>query len=63
MRACLDLMWPILCLLLAVPPAVIADAPRTGSYQTSFDQTTPLAGGIEIFKRMLHPLCLCPEGG
>ncbi len=43
------------CLLLAASPA-LADAPRTGSYQTTFDQTTPLAGGIEIFRRMLHPL-------
>lgn len=45
------------CLLLAcLASTASADAPRTGSYQTSFDQTTPLAGGIEIFKRMLHPL-------
>lgn len=43
------------CLLLASVPAA-ADAPRTGAYQTSFDQITPLAGGVEIFKRMLHPL-------
>ena len=42
------------CLLLA-PLSASAEAPRTGAYQTSFDQTTPLAGGIEIFKRMLHP--------
>lgn len=46
-----------LCLLLAcLAPTASADPPRTGSYQTSFDQTTPLAGGIEMFKRMLHPL-------
>lgn len=41
-------------LLVSVPAA--ADTPRTGAYQTSFDQATPLAGGVEIFKRMLHPL-------
>lgn len=44
-----------ICLLLAFAPA-LADAPRTGAYQTSFDQTTLLAGGIEVFKRMLHPM-------
>lgn len=43
------------CLLLASLSAS-AEAPRTGAYQTSFDQTTPLASGVEIFKRMLHPL-------
>lgn len=43
------------CLLLASMPAS-ADTPRTGAYQTTFDQTTPLAGGVEIFKRMLHPM-------
>lgn len=43
------------CLLL-VPMAASADAARTGAYQTTFDQTTPLAGGVEIFRRMLHPL-------
>ena len=51
-----SLLWPMLCLLLATSTAALADAPRTGSYQTTFDQTTPLAGGVEIFKRMLHPL-------
>ena len=48
-RACL-----ISCLLLG-SGAASADAPRTGVYQTTFDQTTPLAGSVEIFKRMLHP--------
>ncbi len=43
------------CLLLGSGSA-FADAPRTGAYQTTFDQTTPLAGGVEIFKRMLHPM-------
>lgn len=47
--------WLMSCLLLASTLAA-ADAPRTGAYQTTFDQTTPLAGGVEIFKRMLHPL-------
>ena len=51
-----SLIWPMLCLLLAAPTTAAADTPRTGSYQTSFDQTTPLAGGVEIFKRMLHPM-------
>lgn len=49
-------MWPMLCMLLVTTPAALADAPRTGNYQTTFDQTTPLAGGVEIFKRMLHPM-------
>src|SRR5579859_2875780 len=43
------------CLLLGGGPAM-ADAPRTGPYQTSFDQITPLAGGLEVVKRMYHPM-------
>lgn len=38
-----------------------ADAPRTGIYRTSFDQTTPLAGGVEVFKRTLHPMALADK--
>ena len=56
MRRASSLKWPLLYLLLACAPGALADAPRTGSYQTTFDQTTSLAGGVEIFKRMLHPL-------
>ncbi|HEY3859473.1 MAG TPA: PHB depolymerase family esterase [Gammaproteobacteria bacterium] len=37
-------------------PAAGADAPRTGAYDTSFTQTTPLADGGEVLKRLLHPL-------
>ena len=54
MRAVLSLGC-LACLLLGSGP-VFADAPRTGAYQTTFDQITPLAGGVEIFKRMLHPM-------
>ncbi|HEX4300551.1 MAG TPA: PHB depolymerase family esterase [Gammaproteobacteria bacterium] len=45
-------------LLLAVLwlPAAVADAPRTGEFGTSFTQTTPLADGGEVLKRLLHPL-------
>lgn len=38
-----------------------ADAPRTGAYKTPFDQTTPLAGGTEVFKRLLHPMALADK--
>jgi hypothetical protein len=45
----------LVCLALGSMPA-LADTPGTGSYQTTFDQTTPLAGGIEVFKRLVHPM-------
>lgn len=37
-------------------PAALADAPQTGSFAVSFSQTTPLADGAEVLKRLLHPL-------
>jgi hypothetical protein len=49
---------PLLLLLLGLLwlPAALADAPRTGSFAVSFSQTTPLADGAEVLKRLLHPL-------
>jgi dienelactone hydrolase len=47
---------PLLLLGLLWLPAALADAPRTGSFAVSFSQTTPLADGAEVLKRLLHPL-------
>lgn len=47
---------PLLLALLWLPAAGAADSPRTGEFGTTFTQTTPLADGAEVLKRLLHPL-------